>query len=132
MRARNGPAGRQHQSLGGAGHAGLAPIARQRVHRSHPDRRDRVVQHGDHLPDRILYQKMIEQLAALLTDGWIAMAQARPDRRHGLLAAVKQVPAGRTSARRAAKSVYHAFVAAVCQGQHGYHAIRTAPRPATE
>ena len=69
---------------------------------------------------------------ALARDHGISRAtQARPDRRYSLLAAVKQVPPGRTGAGRAAKSLYHAFVAAVCQAQHGHHAIKTVPRPAT-
>jgi hypothetical protein len=41
---------------------------------------DRVIQLGDHLAHGILDQPVIEQLAALLADSRIRMAQSRPDR----------------------------------------------------
>ncbi|GII52123.1 hypothetical protein Pth03_05120 [Planotetraspora thailandica] len=93
------------------------------MHRSHPDRRDRVVQHGDHFVDRVLHQEVVEQLAALLADHRVEVAQTRPDRRDGRWAAVEQVAVGRTGPRRAAKSFHHAFVTEIRQTQHGNHAI---------
>jgi hypothetical protein len=130
--AKQAQAARQHQSLRRAARAGLTPIARQCVHSGHPDGRDRVVQHGDHLFDHVLHQEVVKQPAALLADRRIAVAQARPDRRDGLPAASQQVAVGRAGPRRAAKSAHHAFVAAVRQTQHGHHAIRAVSRPATE
>ncbi len=65
----------------------------------------------DTLLDRVLHQQMVKQIAALLPDDRIRMAQAHPDRRHGIPAAVERMTIGRTGPRRATKSVHHAFVA---------------------
>jgi hypothetical protein len=65
----------------------FAPVTGQSVDRGDPDLGIGIVGHGDELAHGVCVDRVVEETAAALADGWIVVMQASTDRAHRVFCA---------------------------------------------